>query len=145
MLKTINEPALSRNDGSRSALSWNNNSKPASERNDCNNKVNGFSDGVEHTKKSRKSKGQKLAKSWKLFKSGKSKDEKSKKQSKSGNSSNFKAKNTGPSFLTPKARLAFNRLWLAFTEAPILQHFDPECYILIKTDALGYAIRGVLS
>ena len=32
-----------------------------------------------------------------------------------------------------------------FTEAPILQYFDPECHIRIETDALGYAIGGVLS
>ena len=40
---------------------------------------------------------------------------------------------------------AFNRLQLAFIEAPILQHFDPKCYIWIETDALGYAINGMLS
>ena len=33
----------------------------------------------------------------------------------------------------------------AFTEAPILQHFDPECHIRIETNASGYAIGGVLS
>ena len=33
----------------------------------------------------------------------------------------------------------------AFTEAPILRHFDPECHIRIETDASGYAIGGVLS
>ena len=49
------------------------------------------------------------------------------------------------SFLTPEARLAFTRLRLAFTEAPILHHFDPERYIRIETDASGYAIGGVLS
>ena len=49
------------------------------------------------------------------------------------------------SFLIPEARSAFNRLRLAFTKAPILQHFDPECHIQINTDALGYAIGGVLS
>ena len=80
---------------------------------------------------------QKSAKSWKLSKSGKSKGEKSKKPSTSGNSPKFDAKDSGPSFLTPKARSAFNRLWLAFTKAPILYHFDPECYIRIKTDVLG--------
>ena len=50
-----------------------------------------------------------------------------------------------PKFLTPDARTAFNRLRLTFTEAPILQHFDPKCHIRIETDALGYAINGVLS
>ena len=82
--------------------------------------------GVEIAKKSGKSKSQetsksqKSAKSRKLSKSGKSKGEKLKKLSKSGNSSNFNTKNSGPSFLTPKARSAFNRLRLAFTKAPIL-------------------------
>ena len=65
--------------------------------------------------------------------------------SKSGNSTNFDATEDRPKFLTPDARTAFNRLRLAFTEAPILRHFDPECHIRIETDALGYAIDGVLS
>ena len=73
------------------------------------------------------------------------KSAKSKKLSKSGNLPNFDAKEAGPSFLTPGAREAFNRLRLAFTKAPILQHFDPECHIWIETDASGYAIGGVLS
>ena len=50
-----------------------------------------------------------------------------------------------PMFLTPGAREAFNQLKQAFTKAPILRHFDPECHIGIETDALGYAIGGVLS
>ena len=105
---------------------------------------------VEIAKKSGKSKGQetsksqKLAKSQKLSKSGKSKGEKSKKSPKSGNSPNFGATGSGPSFLTPEARSAFNHLWLAFTKAPILWHFDRECYIRIETDASGYAIDGML-
>ena len=31
-----------------------------------------------------------------------------------------------PTFPTPNAREAFNQLKQAFTEAPILRHFDPE-------------------
>ena len=50
-----------------------------------------------------------------------------------------------PQFLTFKAKEAFNRLRQAFTKAPILQHFDPECHIQIETDASGYAIGGVPS
>ena len=50
-----------------------------------------------------------------------------------------------PTFLTPGAREAFNQLRQAFTEAPILRHFDPECHIRIETNASGYAIGGVLS
>ena len=52
-----------------------------------------------------------------------------KKLSKSENSTNFDATEDRPKFLTPNARTAFNHLWLAFIEAPILQYFDPECYI----------------
>ncbi len=33
----------------------------------------------------------------------------------------------------------------AFLEAPILNHFDPERHIRIETDALDYAIGGILS
>ena len=50
-----------------------------------------------------------------------------------------------PKFLTSKAKEAFNRLRQAFTKAPILRHFDPECHIRIETNASGYAIGGVLS
>ena len=50
-----------------------------------------------------------------------------------------------PKFLISKAKKAFNRLRQAFTKASILQHFDPECHIQIKTDASGYTIGGVLS
>ena len=90
----------------------------------------------------------KLSKTEKLSKSGNLKGKKlakSKKPPKSGNSPNFNATETGLSFLTLKARAAFNRLWLAFTKAPILRHFDPESHIWIETDVSGYAIGGVLS
>ena len=40
--------------------------------------------------------------------------------------------------LTPKARLKFTQLRKTFTKAPILQHFDSECHIRIKTNASGY-------
>ena len=50
-----------------------------------------------------------------------------------------------PNFLTPDAKKAFNHLRLAFIEAPILRHFDPESHIRIETDASGYAIGGVSS
>ena len=139
MLKTTNEPAPRKNDGCRSASSRNDDSKPASGRNEGDGEVDGFGgDGVEHARKPGKSKGQKTSKSRKSAKSGKN-------SSKSGNLPNFGATESGPSFLTPEARSAFNRLRLAFTEAPILRHFDPECHIRIETDALGYAIGGVLS
>ena len=88
--------------------------------------------------KSRKSKSKKTSKSWNLAKSGK-------KLSKNGNSTNFDATEDGSKFLIPDARTDFNRLRLAFTEALILRHFDPECHIWIETNALGYAMSGVLS
>ena len=144
MLKTTgspDEPAPSRNDGSRSASSRNDDSRPASGRNDGDGEVDGFGvggNGVEHAKKSGKSKSEKTSKSQNSAKSGK-------KLSKSGNSTNSDATEDGPKFLTLDARTAFNCLRLTFTEAPILWHFDPECHIQIETDALGYAIGGVLS
>ena len=94
--------------------------------------------GVEIAKKSKKLKGQKTSKSRKLSKSRKN-------LSKSENLPNFSATESGPSFLTLKTRSAFNCLWLAFTKAPIVWHFDLKYHIPIKTDALGYAINGVLS
>ena len=131
-------PASGKNDGSRPASSKNDGSRPASGMNNGNGKVDRFgSDGVEQVRKSGKSK--------KLSKWGKFKGEKSKKPPKSENSPNFDVKDSGPSFWTPKARSAFNCLWLTFTKAPILWHFDPECHIRIETDASGYAISSVLS
>ena len=94
-------------------------------------------DVIKIVKKSRKLKGQKLSKSQKPAKSGKN-------LSKSGNSPNFDVKDSGPSFLIFEARAAFNHLRPAFIKALILWHFDPKYHIWIKTDALGYAIRGVL-
>ena len=147
-----NKLAPSMNNGSKLASNKNDNSKPTSRKNDGDKEVDGFGvggNGVEHAKKSRKT-----SKSRKLFKSGKSKSEKmsksrnlaksGKKSSKSGNSTNSNAMEDGPKFLTPDTRTAFNRLQLAFTEAPILWHFDPEYHIWIETNALGYAIGGVL-
>ena len=98
--------------------------------------------------KTRRSENQKSANSLKSSKSRNLKSKKSakfKKPSKIGNASNFNAKKAGQSFLTPKARSTFNRLWLAFTKASILHHFDPEYHIWIKTNALGYTIDDMLS
>ena len=53
--------------------------------------------------------------------------------------------NGATGYLTPNARQAFIQLRQAFTKAPILRYFDPECHIWIETDASGYAIGGVLS
>ena len=131
MLKTTESPdklAPSRNDSSKSASSRNDDNRLASGRNNGDDEVDGVGiggNGKEHAKKS-----EKTFKSQKSSKSGKSKGEKTfksqnlaklgKKLSKSGNSTNFDAMEDGPKFLTPDARTAFNRLRLAFTEAPIL-------------------------
>ena len=82
---------------------------------------------MEHTKKLEK-----------LSKSGK-------KLLKCGNLTNFGTIEARPKFLTPNAKTTFNCLWLAFTEAPILQYFDLEYQIWIETDASSYTIDRVLS
>ena len=64
----------------------------------------------------------KLSKSQNLAKS-------EKKLPKSGNLPNFITKDNRPSFLIPKAKVAFNYLWLTSIKVLILQHFDPECHI----------------
>ena len=56
-----------------------------------------------------------------------------------------KNSNRATGYLTPDAKQAFTQLRQAFTKATILQHFDPEYHIRIKTDASSYAIGGVLS
>ena len=72
-----------------------------------------------------------------------SKSKKSK-NAKSGIQTRIRA--TGePTFLNPGAKEGFNQLRQAFTEAPILRHFDPEYHIQIETDVSGYAIGEVLS
>ena len=53
-----------------------------------------------------------------------------KKQSESGDLPNFGIKKAGPNFQTFDIRKAFNCLWLVFTKAPVLWHFDSECHIL---------------
>ena len=67
------------------------------------------------------------------------KSAKSKSQMKSGNNSE------ASKFLTSEAKEAFNCLRQAFTKVLILWHFDLECHIRIETNALGYAIGGVLN
>ena len=57
--------------------------------------------------------------------------------------SNF-AKNFSD-YLNPDAKKTFDQLCQAFIKVPILQHFDPEQYIQVKTDEFGYAISRVLS
>ena len=48
---------------------------------------------------------------------------------KSGNWPKFYITKAGPRFLTPKAKIAFNCLWLAFIKSQIFGHFDLECHI----------------
>lgn len=60
--------------------------------------------------------------------------------------SNFvKANFFGADFLTSKVKKAFTHHLKAFTEALILYRFELKCYIRIKTNALGYAISGILN
>ena len=74
-------------------------------------------------------------------------DEVGKKDRKTFESKNLsKSKKTVVSdFLTPGVKLAFTKLRQTFLKALILYHFDLERHIRIETDALGYAIGGVLS
>ena len=83
---------------------------------------------------------------------GGSKNRLSPKTSKSGNPKSGNSVKPGNSeateeskFLTSEAKKAFNRLKQAFTEGPILRHFDPKCHIWIETDVSGYSIGEVLS
>ena len=59
----------------------------------------------------------------------------------------YRAKNLGQSgtFLTTNAKRAFIKLRQAFVKALILNHFDSKRHIQIETDALGYAISGILN
>ena len=50
-----------------------------------------------------------------------------------------------PIFLIPSNKEAFNQLKQVFTKALILQHFDPEYYIWIETNASSHAISRVVS
>ena len=46
--------------------------------------------------------------------------------------------------LTEAAKHAFNQLKLAFTTAPVLQHFDPLLPSTLITDASNYAFASIL-
>lgn len=43
------------------------------------------------------------------------------------------------------ARTAFERLKQAFTEAPVLVHFDPELKTYVETDASDWIVSGIMS
>ena len=98
----------------------------------------GSTSAIEIIKKSKKLKEENLFKSQKLAKSEKM-------SSKSRNLFNFNTKKNSLNLLISKAKVIFNRLWLAFTKTPILWHFNLECHIFIKTDILIYAISIVLN
>jgi len=46
---------------------------------------------------------------------------------------------------TRNAELAFRMLKMAFTDAPIPNHFDPAKPIILQTNASGFAIAGILN
>ena len=48
-------------------------------------------------------------------------------------------------YLISAIKKAFNHLRHPFTQAPILQHFDPERHIRIEINVSGYAIGGVIN
>ena len=54
-------------------------------------------------------------------------------------------KKTGPFYFGLEALKAFEKLKEAFTQAPMLAHFEPELRTMLETDASGFAIGGVLS
>ena len=54
-------------------------------------------------------------------------------------------KKTGPFEWPNDAEQAFQELCQKFTEAPLLQHFDPSQKIRVETDASAFAIAGILS
>lgn len=57
-----------------------------------------------------------------------------------------KGKFPGMNFhLTKNAKSSFHHLCSAFTTAPTLRHFDPLLFIRVETNALGFAISGILS
>ena len=44
-----------------------------------------------------------------------------------------------------KCKLAFLSLKQAFTTAPVLTHYKPDCPLIIQTDASNYALAAILS
>ena len=52
---------------------------------------------------------------------------------------------SGPFEWPEAADQAFQRLTNAFSQAPLLKHFDPQLLVQIKTDALEYAVAGILT
>ena len=46
---------------------------------------------------------------------------------------------------TQECQDAFNKLKLAFTSAPILTHWIPDCPLVVETDTSDYALAAILS
>ena len=59
--------------------------------------------------------------------------------------SKFKKTAGSLDFFTSKSKLTFTKLRQAFVKSLIFHNFDPERYICIETNVLGYAISGVLN
>lgn len=57
----------------------------------------------------------------------------------------FAKASIGTEFLIFRVKKTFIYLQKTFIKALILKHFDPECHICIKTDALENAISRILS
>ena len=47
--------------------------------------------------------------------------------------------------LTKEVRTTFEELKVAFTTAPVLQHYNANLLVRLETDASGFAILGILS
>jgi hypothetical protein len=56
-----------------------------------------------------------------------------------------KGKKTGPFEFLEAAQAAFRAIKKAFSEAPVLHHFNPELHIRVETDSSGFALAGILS
>ncbi|MCQ8811502.1 hypothetical protein NQU36_26180, partial [Escherichia coli] len=54
-------------------------------------------------------------------------------------------KKDSPWDFSAPCQAAFNRLKTAFTEAPVLTHFEPDLPRIVETDASDYAIAAILS
>ena len=50
-----------------------------------------------------------------------------------------------PWLWTSQCQQAFDSLKEAFTNAPILTHWEPDCPLIVETDASDYAIAAILS
>ncbi len=74
---------------------------------------------------------------------------KSKKKIRATKAEVFKAKDLDigqlGAFFTSRIRKTFTELRQVFVKAPILNHFDLECYIRIKTDVSGYTMGEIFS